>query len=129
MARRPRSHSSTPISAVVKIVSSVATAAIVGLMFSRMPVNIWRGSVTCCGPAMNSVTTTSSNEIANANSAPEITPGAITGSVTRKKVSTGPAPRLWLARTRFWLKLCSVAITVVTTKGAPSAACTMIRPK
>ena len=101
----------------------------VGEMFSRMPVNIWRGSVTCSGPARNSVTTTSSNEVANANSAPEITPGAMTGSVTRKKVSSGLAPRLRLAFTKLWLKLCSVASTVVTTKGAPSAACTITRPR
>ena len=109
-------------------ISSVATAAMVGVMFSRMPVNIWRGSVTCSGPARNRVTTTSSNEVAKANSAPEITPGAITGSVTRKNVRTGLAPRLRLARTRLSLKPCSVASTVVSTKGAPSAACTMISP-
>ena len=127
-ARLPRIHSSTSIRLVVKMISSVATAAMVGLMFSRMPVNICRGSVTCSGPARNSVTTTSSNEVAKANSAPEITPGAITGSVTRKKVCTGPAPRLSEARTRLWLKPCSVASTVVTTNGAPSAACTMISP-
>jgi len=30
---------------VVNTISSVARAAIAGLMFSRMPVNIWRGSV------------------------------------------------------------------------------------
>ena len=47
-----------------------------------MPVNIWRGNVTCSGPARKSVTTTSSNEVANANSAPEMTPGAMTGNVT-----------------------------------------------
>ncbi len=70
----------------------VASAAIVGLMFSRMPVNIWRGSVVWSAPARNSVTTTSSNEVANANSAPEITPGAITGSVMRKNVVSGLAP-------------------------------------
>ncbi len=74
------------------------------------------------------MTTTSSNEVAKANSAPEITPGAITGKVTRKKVDSGVAPRLRLARTRLWLKPCKVASTVVSTNGAPSAACTMIRP-
>ena len=35
------------------------------MVVMRMPVNIWRGSVTWLGPAMNSVTTTSSNEVAN----------------------------------------------------------------
>ena len=58
----------------MKRMSSVATAAIVGEMFSRMPLNIWRGKVSCSGPARKSATTTSSNESANANSAPEMTP-------------------------------------------------------
>jgi len=70
----------------------VASAAIVGLIFSRMPVNIWRGSVVWSAPARKSVTTTSSNDVANANKAPEITPGAITGNVMRKNVFTGFAP-------------------------------------
>ncbi|MDT4871155.1 hypothetical protein FQZ97_1062720 [compost metagenome] len=74
------------------------------------------------------MTTTSSNEVAKANSAPEITPGAITGSVTRMKVLNGVSPRLSDARTRLWLKPASVASTVVSTKGAPSAACTTISP-
>lgn len=39
------------------------------------------------------------------------------------------APRLRLALTRLWLKPCSVASTVVTTNGAPSAACTSTRPR
>ena len=39
------------------------------------------------------------------------------------------SPRLRLALTRLWLKLCSVASTVVTTNGAPSAACTITRPR
>jgi len=108
------------------MISSVATAAIVGEMFSRMPLNIWRGSVSCSGPARNSTTTTSSNDVANANKAPETTPGAITGSVTRKNVRSGLSPSPRLARTRFWSKPCSVASTVVSTNGAPSAACTMI---
>ncbi len=38
------------------------------------------------------MTTTSSNDVANANSAPDITPGAITGSVMRKNVVNGFAP-------------------------------------
>lgn len=38
--RLPRSHSKPSINVVVKMISNVATAAMVGLMFSRMPVNI-----------------------------------------------------------------------------------------
>ncbi|XEN33726.1 hypothetical protein M728_004387 (plasmid) [Ensifer sp. WSM1721] len=36
---------------------------------------------------MNSATTTSSNEVTKAKSAPEATPGAISGSMTRKTAS------------------------------------------
>src|SRR3990167_9394110 len=127
-ALRPRSHSSTSNMVVVNRISKVATAAIVGEMFSRIPVNIWRGRVVCSAPARNRVTPTSSNEVAKANSAPEISPGAITGGVTRMKVLNGVSHRLSEARTRLWLKLASVASTVVSTKGAPMAACTAIRP-
>ncbi len=52
-------------------ISIVAAAAIVRLMLSLMPANIWRGSVRCPGPAISSATTTSSNEVANAKTAPE----------------------------------------------------------
>ncbi|MNJ75626.1 hypothetical protein D3C77_727480 [compost metagenome] len=65
-----------------------------------MPLNICRGKVACSGPARNNVTTTSSNEVAKANKAPEITPGAINGKVTRRKAVIGEAPRLAAARTR-----------------------------
>ncbi len=44
-AWRPRSHSSASSRHVENTIRIVASAAIVGLMFSRMPVNIWRGSV------------------------------------------------------------------------------------
>ena len=86
---------------VENTIKMVASAAMVGLMFSRIPENIWRGNVDCPGPARNSVITTSSKDVANANSAPEIKPGAITGNVILKNVCNGLAPRLLLARTRF----------------------------
>jgi hypothetical protein len=41
----PRNHSSASNRQVEKTIRIVASAAIVGVMFSRMPVNIWRGSV------------------------------------------------------------------------------------
>ncbi len=41
----PRSHSSASNRLVENTIKIVASAAIVGLMFSRMPVNIWRGNV------------------------------------------------------------------------------------
>ncbi|MNL73508.1 hypothetical protein D3C87_1989770 [compost metagenome] len=67
--------------------------------------------------------------MANANSAPEITPGAISGSVTRRNAVSGDAPRLAAARTRLWLKPCNVADTVMITNGTPSTACTTISEK
>jgi hypothetical protein len=93
-------HSRVSSITTEKPISRVAAAAMVGLRFSRMPLNICRGRVACSGPARNRVTTTSSNEVAKANSAPEITPGAISGRVTRKNAVTGGAPRLAAARTR-----------------------------
>src|SRR3546814_8153883 len=62
-----------------KSMSSVAAAVMVGLIISRMPVNICLGRVRCSGLATNSTTTTSSNEVTKANSAPEMTPGRISG--------------------------------------------------
>ena len=45
-------------------------------------------------PAKNKTTTTSSNEVTNANSPPEITPGKIKGNVIYIKVFTGSLPKL-----------------------------------
>lgn len=63
----------------------VATAAIAGLTFSRIPAIIWRGSVDCSGPTRSSVSTTSSKLVANAKRAPDPAPGKISGNVTQKK--------------------------------------------
>lgn len=52
-----------------------AAEAMVGLMFSRMVENICRAKVRWFGPATNMVNTTSSSEVANANTAPEMMPG------------------------------------------------------
>ena len=77
---------------------------------------------------MNRTTTTSSSEAANANSAPEMTPGLMSGNCTLKKLRTGPAPRLAAACSSSRLKPAMDAVTVMTTKGAPNAACARIRP-
>ncbi|MFK4701930.1 hypothetical protein ABIF42_007524 [Bradyrhizobium diazoefficiens] len=66
------------------VVRITAAAVMVGLMFSRMPLNISRGRVRCSGPAMNSTITTSSKLVAKANSAPEARPGRISGRITRR---------------------------------------------
>ena len=50
------------------------------------------GSVFCA-PAVKSVTITSSNESANASSAPEISAVESTGKVTKRKVCQPSAPR------------------------------------
>ena len=65
----------------------------------------------------------------NANSAPEITPGKISGTITRKKVRCGEAPSVAAARTKLWSKPTSVAVTVITTKGVPSAAWARMTPR
>ena len=62
--------------------STVAAAVMVGLIISRMPLNIWRGRVRWSLLPTNSTTTTSSHEVTKANSAPEITPGEISGRIT-----------------------------------------------
>ena len=59
---------------IAKTIRKVATARMAGLICSRMPAHIWRGMVRCSTPARKSTTTTSSNEVAKANSA---SPGAI----------------------------------------------------
>src|SRR6266480_5074748 len=75
--RKPSMVASRITDTVVRI---TAAAVMVGLMFSRMPLNISRGRVRCSGPAMNSTITTSSKLVAKANSAPDAKPGRISGT-------------------------------------------------
>ena len=77
---------------------------------------------------MNSTTTTSSKEAAKANRPPETTPGLMMGSCTLKKARTGPAPKLAAASSSSRLKPAMAAVTVMTTKGAPSAAWERMMP-
>lgn len=53
---------------------------------------------------------------------PEIRPGLISGSVIRKKVRTGPAPRSREARSKAGSTLCTLDIAVNTANG--SSTCT-----
>ena len=76
----------------------VATAVSAGVMLSRRPENISRGRVRWSGPAISSAITTSSNDAAKANSAPEPMAGMMPGSVTRRNVSRGVAPQAAAAR-------------------------------
>ena len=83
---------------VERIIKHVATAKIVGLNCSLNPVHICTGIVVFSKPARNKTTTTSSNEVTNANNPPEITPGKINGKVIFIKVFTGSLPKLAAAR-------------------------------
>ena len=78
--------------------------------------------------AINSATTTSSNDAANANTAPDRTPGRISGNVTRRNVASGGAPSEDAARSSVRSKPDKVARTVTTTNGTPSVACARINP-
>ncbi len=77
---------------------------------------------------MNSAITTSSSEVAKANTAPAATPGAICGRHTRKNARSGPAPQAEAARSCTGSNPSSAASTVTTTKGTPSAAWAMTSP-
>ncbi len=125
---RRRSNSTAVRRPIETTTSIVATANIVGLICSRMPENICHGIVRCLKLPTKSTTTTSSKEVMKANSEPEITPGRISGTITLKNVVVGDAPRLAEARIRLLSKPTSVAVTVMTTKGVPSAACARITP-
>ena len=91
--RRLKSSALTRIK-VDNTIKHVATAKIVGLNCSLSPVHICIGIVVFSKPARNNTTTTSSNDVTNANNPPEITPGKINGSVIFIKVFTGLLPRL-----------------------------------
>ena len=105
-----------------KITRIVATAKMVGLICSLIPENICLGKVRCRTSASCKTTTTSSNEVINANSAPDITPGKIKGVWTLKKVRIGPAPKLADALVKLLSNPTKVAVTVIITNGVPKTA-------
>src|SRR5688500_11696171 len=74
------------VSAVVSARITVAAAAIVGSVSRVTDAYMRTGSVCRYGLWMNSDSTTSSKLVANANSAPERTPGATWGSVMVRNV-------------------------------------------
>ena len=104
---------------VDKTIKQVATASIVWLNCSLKPVHICIWIVVFSSPAKNRTTTTSSNDVTNANNPHEITPGKINGKVIFIKVLTGWLPRLAAARVTLWSNPDKVAVTVITTKGVP----------
>src|SRR5690606_3031454 len=110
-------------STIVVAINNVATTAIIGSMRLRTCPHISTGRVRTTGLDRKIATMSSSHDQMKANSAPIITPGAISGSVTCRKVRTGPAPRFIAASSRFSSTVCRLAPTVMTTKGVPRAAC------
>ena len=91
--------------------------------------NICQGRVFCPAEPTKSTTTTSSKEVMKAKSAPEMTPGRISGICTRKKVVTGFAPMFAAARVSERSNPTSVAVTVMMTKGIPRAAWASTTPR
>ena len=86
--------------------------------------------MVCCSTlATNSTTTTSSKEVTKAKSAPAITPGRMSGMTILKKTRAGSAPHMAAARVIEWSKPIRVAVTVMTTKGVPSAVCARMMPR
>ena len=77
------------------------------------------------GPALKCVITKSSMESANASSAPAAMPGAISGSVTRRNVANGFAPRSIAASSRWRSKPTRRAFTVTTTNEMQNITCAM----
>ena len=73
--------------------SSVAAAVMVGLIISRMPLNICFGRCAARDRARKRTTTNSSKEVTQANRAPETTPGRMSGRITLKNTVCGGAPR------------------------------------
>ena len=100
----------------------VAMAKMVGLICSLRPLNISQGKVFKLAEPTKRTTTTSSNDVMNANNPPDITPGSIRGICILKNVLIGPAPKLAEARVRLLSNPVSVAVTVMMTKGIPRAA-------
>src|SRR5919204_490035 len=103
------------MSTVVTTRMTVLTALIVGSMLRRTIEYTTSGSVELPGPATNEVMRKSSNEMVNANSAPERIPGQSCGTVTRQKVVTSSAPRIIAASSRLRSIPWSRASTTTTT--------------
>ena len=109
-ARRPSAARSTRSSTSIPPRSSDRLA-------KRRSSHMRRGSVTAPEPDRNNATTSSSNDVMKANSAPTSTPGRISGSVTWRNVPHGVAPRLRAACSSRRSKPARLAPTLVTTNG------------
>lgn len=86
-------HLNSTVPAITAKIINVDKALISGDTPIFTDAYIFMGSVTQFGPARKSVITTSSREMENANTAPDTTPGIMTGNVTLKNVWMGFAPK------------------------------------
>src|SRR5215211_8530370 len=90
------------IRTIVEISTTVESALMVGETPNRIIEYIFNGSVLDPTPATKNVMTKSSKESVNARRAPAMTPGRMSGSVIRKNVWTGVAPKSWAASSMDW---------------------------
>ena len=124
-----RLSSSNTVNRIIDIkTNTLATARMVGDICFLIPENICLGIVLCSTSAINITATISSSEVINANSAPDIIPGIISGMITLLKVIQPWAPRLCEALIRLVSKPLSVAVTVIITKGIPRVTWAKITP-
>src|SRR5262249_20570816 len=114
MSVRRRSSALAPSTAHVTAMRNELTAAIVGSTSSSRLFQTRTVTVGTSTPARKSGINSSSNEVRNAKSAADMTPGAISGSVTRRSAVTRLAPRLRAASSRRRSKPCRVAVMMIT---------------
>jgi hypothetical protein len=86
------------------------------------------GSVDVGPPLRKRLTTTSSDELMKANSAPAMMLPLICGAVTFRNAFRRLTPRLWAARSWFISKPCRPDRAVMRTKGIASIVCARISP-
>lgn len=95
-----------------------AAAATVGSVFSLIPFHIRRGNVYTVNFDKNNVTTISSHDEINANTAPARIPGLIEGIIIRWNVVHRDAPKLRDACSSLTSNPARDAETVIKTNGA-----------
>src|SRR3954470_10390881 len=104
----------------------VLIALMLGSTFRRTMLYTTIGRVEDPEPDTNEVITKSSNDMVNANSAPERMPGQSWGTVTFQKVVISSAPRIIAASSKFSSIPSSRASTTTTTNEIQNATCAMV---
>src|SRR5690606_25290434 len=130
-APRPARHDRPATASATARVARTTTAdaaAMVGSNSERMPSHMRRGRVRIVGLPMKSEISSSSNEVRKASSAPERTPGRISGRitvmVTRRRLAPSDSP----ARKSSGSRPLSEASVVKITKGSASVRWPTTRP-